>query len=398
MKRYAAVALITLAAAACRSSEPAAKAKSESEPVTASGQVRVDAARQRQAGIVVEEVRQREVAETITAPGQLGVNEERTWRVGAISGGRVVEVLANVGDTVRRGQVLARLYSDDVHEARAAWRRADTELRRAISAEQHAARVRDRAVRLFTLRAASREQVESAEAELQNARSAVSQARTDLEKEREHVVEYLGLELDTPTGAHTPESHYISVRAPASGLVTQREITDGSVVSAGQHAYTITDPSTLWMTAAVNEADFAAVRAGAVARVFVRAWPDEPFKGRVLRVGEQLDATTRTLKVRIALSNADGRLRPEMYATVELARPRSREALYVPAAAIQEVQGSKVVFVERAGTFELRAVNTGHQASGDVEVTAGLRAGERVAVRGAFTIKSQMLAGSMGEE
>lgn len=355
------------------------------------GEVVLDEVRQRNAGIVVEAASSRMLTEAIEATGKLAPDQERTWRVGALSAGRVAEMRVNVGDSVRKGEIIAAIYSHEVHESRAAYRRAETEVQRALAAEQHALRVRDRARRLFDLKAASREQVDAAENEYRNAQAQVASARTDVERTRHHLTEFLDVALEGDDN--------VPVRAPASGLVTDRKVTPGTVVSPGDEIATITDPSSIWMIASVNEADLSHLRAGQPVRVKVRAWPDQPFTGRILRLGEQLDPTTRTLQVRVGLSNPGGRLKPEMYATAEIQSSRGREALLVADTAVQEVSGHKVVFVQTApGRYETRPVETGRNQGGLVEIAAGVKAGEQVVVKGAFALKSQLLASSLAED
>ncbi|HET8548954.1 MAG TPA: efflux RND transporter periplasmic adaptor subunit [Bryobacteraceae bacterium] len=393
MKRAILIAGLALAAAGCGKSPQSTAASPQERPSAAAkpaGEIVLDATRQRNAGIMVEAASTRRMMESVEAAGKLAPDEERTWRVGALTAGRIAGVLVNVGDTVRKNQVIAQIYSHEVHESRAAYRRAATEVERALAAEQHALRVRDRARRLFELKAASREQVETAENEYRSAQAQVASARTNVEAARHHVIEFLDISIDG--------SDNVPVRAPATGLVTDRRVTPGTVVSPGDEIATITDPSSIWMIAAVNEADLSHLRIGQTVRVRVRAWPDQPFLGRVLRLGEQLDPATRTLQVRVGLPNPGGRLKPEMYATARIESTRGRNALVVPDTAVQDVSGHKVVFVQSApGRFQTRAVETGRNVEGAVEISAGLKPGELVVSKGAFALKSQLLASALEE-
>jgi membrane fusion protein, heavy metal efflux system len=384
------IAILGFAVSACSRAPETTAASHAETPAKRAGEVVLDDARRRNAGIATQAVETRALRESIEAPGKLAPDQERTWRVGALTAGRIAEVLVNVGDRVRKGQVIAQVYSHEVHESRAAYRRADTEVQRAVAAEQHAQRVRDRARRLFELKAASREQVESAENEYRAAQAQVESARTNVDTARHHVVEFLDVGIEG--------SDNIPVRAPAAGVVTERKVTQGTVVSPGDEIATITDPSSIWMIAAANEADLSHLRVGQSVRVRVRAWPEEPFRGRILRMGEQMDPATRTLQVRVGLPNPGGRLKPEMYAIAEIESTRGRDALFLPDAAVQDVGGHKVVFVESTpGHFQTRAVETGRNVEGAVEITAGLKRGEQVVVKGAFALKSQLLASSLAE-
>ena len=157
--------------------------------------------------------------------------------VGAITDGRIVKVLANPGDTVKRGTVLARMHSHDIHESRAAYQKAQMELARARTDEAFASRARDRAKRLYELKAGSLEQAEHAEAELKNAQTMVSSARVEVERTRGHLTEFLGISADTPPHAgplpagEDDEAEFIPVIAPAAGTVLSRSVTPGTVVT-----------------------------------------------------------------------------------------------------------------------------------------------------------------------
>jgi membrane fusion protein, heavy metal efflux system len=353
--------------------------------------VELDNAAQRSAGIETYTVQAMSVAEHISAPGQFVVDEDRTWSVGALTEGRVTEVNAKLGDAVRAGQVLATVHSHDVHDSRAEYRKAEEEVKRAQSAEALSTRQRDRAQRLFDLKAVSREQLENAAQELRNAEAATRNAKVMLEKARIHLVDYLDVPIEG-------EQHETPVKAPASAMVIGRKATPGTVIAAGEELFRLTDPRSLWLIAAVNEADLGALRVGQQVRVQVRAYGDRSFNGRILRLGEELDAATRTLQVRVHVPNPGLVLKPGMFASAEIRRESSRSALFAPQAAIQEINGQQCVFVQTADTtFALRPILPGASTDGRVEVTSGLKAGDRVVTKGAFLLKSQLLKGSLAE-
>jgi multidrug efflux pump subunit AcrA (membrane-fusion protein) len=115
-------------------------------------------------------------------------------------------------------------------------------------------------------------------------------------------------------------------------------------------------------------------------------------------VGEALDPTTRTIQARVELPNAAGLLKPEMYGTADIAAGASQPGMFVPQAAVQELNGQPTVFVKKeGGRFEPRRVETGRTLDGRVEIRAGVRAGDVVVTKGSFLLKSQMLKSTMGE-
>ena len=182
-------------------------------------------------------------------------------------------------------------------------------------------------------------------------------------------------------------------------MVIDRKATAGTVVTTGQEFFRIADPRSLWLIAAVNESDLPALRIGQNVRVTVRAYEGRAFNGRILRLGEQLDPETRTLKVRVQVPNPGTLLKPGMFASVDVQRESSRTALFISGAAVQDVNGQSAVFVEtKPGTFAVRPVLLGQTRDGNVEVTSGLQAGDRVVTKGSFILKSQLLKGSLAEE
>ena len=209
-------------------SDAAQKSKEKENTTT----ITLDQAAQQKAHIAVAFVTAKEITESVTAPGQLIVNEDQTWRVGAVVSGKVGDLTARVGDFVRDGQVIGRIHSHDVHEARAAYQQASTELERARAAEAYSRRLRDRAQRLFELRAGSRQEIETAEAELRNAQAAIDKAQSEIAKERAHLMDILHVPVDDRPASQDAEDG-VPIFAPASGTVLHRKATIGSVVNAG---------------------------------------------------------------------------------------------------------------------------------------------------------------------
>jgi cobalt-zinc-cadmium efflux system membrane fusion protein len=403
------VIVISAVFCSCESRTPSASASStvpgdpQSETLqkdtTETGVVVLDQTQQQKGHIAVEPAEAREVSASLTIPGRLTVSEDQTWHIGAIANGRIESISAHVGDFADAGQILGRIHSHEVHEARAGYQQAVAELERARFAEEYAKQRRDRAQHLFELRAGSRQDLETAEADLRNAQAAIRKGQSDLEKERAHM-NIFQVPLEEP-GVGKPghdEGDDIPILAPASGLVFERKATVASVVNSGDELFTISDTSSLWMIAAANESDLSRLRAGQQVRVHVRAFPDQEFSGRILKLGEKLDPDTRTLQIRILVPNPQGRLKPEMYATASLQQSRQHRAVLVPETAVQEVNGVPVVFIRRAqNEFETRTVRTGQQVNGEAEILEGLRAGEAVVVTGSFLIKSQLLKSTIND-
>lgn len=189
------------------SKEPPAPAKTQT-PTTQAGagprEVVLDATALKRADLAHETVRVRSLPQMLRTTGRVALNENQTWRVGAVTEGRITNILVNPGDDVRQGQTLARMHSHDIHESRAQYRKAVAELTRLEAVQTQAQRMRDRVRRLYHLKAASLEQTEMSETELSNAQTAVSNGRVEVERTKRHLTEFLQIPADTRD--HAPEA------------------------------------------------------------------------------------------------------------------------------------------------------------------------------------------------
>lgn len=229
-----------------------------------------------------------------------------------------------------------------------------------------------------------------------------------MRKERVHLTDILHVSLDDgsqsgngnlASSQHDDTEDDIPVLAPASAIVFERKVTVGSVVTAGDVLFSLTDNRSLWMIAAANESDLSLLRPGQTVQIRVRAYPDEAFRGRILKLGKELDPTTRTLEVRILVPNPKSVLKPNMYASATMERPGRRRAIFLPEAAIQHINGVTAVFVRRADKrFEPRTVKTGPHVNEETEIVEGLQAGDAVVVKGSFMLKSQLLKSTIQED
>jgi cobalt-zinc-cadmium efflux system membrane fusion protein len=142
----------------------------------------------------------------------------------------------------------------------------------------------------------------------------------------------------------------------------------------------------------VNEADLSLIRRGQPVRIAVRAYPEKTFPGRVFQLGERLDPQTRSLQVRVLVSNLNGLLKPDMFATADFTPQSQRTVVHVPESAIQELKGKSVVFVRTgAGSFAPKEVKAGARVDRQIEILSGIEPGMPVVINGALLLKSQLL-------
>lgn len=356
----------------------------------------LDAQAQQHAGILLDSVREVSHAEQISAPGVLAVDDTRTARIGSLQEGLVLETRALVGDRVRSGQLLATMHGHAVHDAWAGYRKAVADRRRLQKALAYASDALGRAERLYAGKAISLQERQRAELEQVSAAEQVDMAEAEVHRSIEEL-SHIGIRIDdTKDGTASESTEQIPVRSPLTGTVLDRLVTPGTTVTPGTAMFVVSDLSTLWAIAELDELHLSRVQVGRPIEVRVAAYPDVVFPGKVAFVADRVNPKTRRITVRATVPNADGRLKPEMYATVALGESAARTVAVVPAASVQNVDNTSVVFVaEDNGRFRARPVTTGAATAEGIEVTAGLRAGERIVTRGAFVLKSELLKASM---
>jgi cobalt-zinc-cadmium efflux system membrane fusion protein len=371
--------MIVVAAAACGGAKtPAGDSVGEAGHDSARADiVRLDTAALRLGGIVVGDA---EPVTTIALPvtGTITFDANRVTHIGSRTDGRVVALNVDLGRRVQRGDILVELESADVGQIRAEEQRAEALLR--IATENY-----NRERRLEQQGISSRKELLDAEADVRRAEAELRSARDRLSV----------LGAGHGTGGH------FDVPAPISGSIVERRVSLGQMASASDTLLTIADLSRVWIELDIFERDLARVRVGQPVSVTTDAFPKRVFPGRIVYLGEVLDPTKRTVRARVEIPNADGALRPGMFARASIrVGGEGVIAASVPQAAVQEIDGKRVVFVPGAKPGEFRAVpvEVGETIDDDrIVILSGLSAGARVVVAGAFALRSELAKGEIGE-
>jgi cobalt-zinc-cadmium efflux system membrane fusion protein len=190
---------------------------------------------------------------------------------------------------------------------------------------------------------------------------------------------------------------FVPIAAPFDGRVIARNLTKGEVVETTEKLFVVADLSEVWVLANIPEKDipyFYQDRAmeGKSTEVRVSAYPSQVFHGVITYVGDVLNPATRTMQLRLELTNAERKLKPEMFATVRVYSEAEHNVLVVPDASVQRDRERQFVFVQTApSTFETRDVKLGESNGALVKVLDGLKEGQSVVVKGAFILKSELL-------
>jgi membrane fusion protein, heavy metal efflux system len=298
------------------------------------------------------------------APSQLVVNGSvfpdisRTVPVISLASGRVVDIRARLGDTVKKGQVLLRVRSDDIAGGFDAYRKA-------VSDELLARKQLDRTKLLYEHGAMATQDVEVAQ-------DNEDDAKTTLDTATEHL-RLLGSDPDQPAGI-------VDILAPVSGVITDQEVTDAASVQAYStpNPFTISDLTTVWIVCDVYENDIPSVHMGESADVRLAAYPNQVFKGTISNIGSILDPNIRSAKVRIEIRNP-GTMRPGMFATATFYSIQKQMFTSVPASAVVHLHDRDWVFIPAQGKFKRIEVVSGEQLPNQMqEILSGLQPGQQV--------------------
>ncbi len=310
----------------------------------------------------VEALYEHPLADTVIVNGQIQPKPLTLAHVSVRVSGTIQSVHAVIGDHVTKGQVLATLYSPEFLAA---------------EGDYHLAHAR-------------------ASAASGDASAFESVARSARQR-----LELLGAgpeDLERLDRAHD-EIPFLPLRSPISGVVTEVEAGAGRQVQAGTDLFGVVDLGVVWAVVDAYERDLGRLRVGQAASIRATAFPDLMFRGRVVSLEGSIKQETRTLDVRLEVGNARLKLRPGMFVSARIATGATRGALVVDEAAIQSQGDSRLVYVALTdSTFVARAVEVASLGGNRAEILRGVRAGDRIATRGGFLLKSQASKSQLGEE
>ena len=394
------------------------------------------------AKIEIEGVTQRPAVALLKVTGTVETNPQQTQQVTPLVSGRVERVNVALGDRVGAGAVLAVISSPEIAEMHGKLREAMTRL---DSAEKSLARVQraenrsavlqakakldeaeatlKRTKRLIELGAGAGKDLITAETAYKQAKAEyefqsniqinreVQEAQAEVNTSRAEVMHLqqslraLGItETEGAKEQHKENISLVVVRAPASGIVTERMVNPGAGIEAGKTLFTISNIATVWVIANVPEAQLGGIHEGTPAEIRSSVIGSNTINGRVAYIDPQLSEETRTGRVRIEVPNPGERFKTGMFVEVGFQAATnaiSGEELVVPSEAVQRIGERTIVFVPRdkeAGAFEVRDVELGGEVSGYHRVLKGLKLGEKVVTKGSFTLKTQLQKGELGEE
>ncbi len=370
MKKAIFILLTAAVLAGCNKEDSKAVAAPSADPAL------VMPARELLAQLKLAAVSKQPVAETLRVAGRIDFDEQRLARIGATITGRVTDIDAVLGQAVKKGDVLARLNSSELSSQQLAYlkARAELELNR---------RNAERAKALFDADVIAAAELQRRQSEYQ-----ISVAETRAAADQ---LQLLGV---TPAaierlGKHGAVNSLTPVVATLNGVVVERKLAQGQVVQPADSLFVVADLANLWAVAQVPEQQVSQVKTGQSVSIEVPALGNEKLLGKLIYVGQTIDPDTRTVLVRTALDNRDGRLKPAMLASM-LIEAKPVERLVVPASAVVRENDQDHLFVaEGEGTFRLLKVKLGVEQGGQRVVLSGLKGSETVVVEGAFHLNNE---------
>ncbi|MGH8330341.1 MAG: efflux RND transporter periplasmic adaptor subunit [Pseudomonas sp.] len=320
------------------------------------------------AGIQLAEARAQTISLGLPFPGEVRFDEDRTAHVVPRVPGVVESVSVNLGQSVKKGQLLAVIASQQISDQRSEQAAAQRRLTLARTTY-------DREKKLWQDKI-------SAEQDFLQARQALEEAEISLTNARQKISVLSGSVV--ATGGNRYE-----LRAPFDGVVVEKHLTPGEVVDEATAAFTLSDLSRVWVTFGVSPKDLNKVKVGKAVTVSAPELNAE-VAGTVAYVGSLLGEQTRTATVRVTLENPQGSWRPGLFVTALVATDSRQAKVAVPETAIQTVEDKPTVFVRTDDGFKAQPVELGSRAAGLVEVTQGLEPGMQVAAAGSFVLKSEL--------
>ncbi|WP_255233365.1 efflux RND transporter periplasmic adaptor subunit [Aliifodinibius salipaludis] len=333
-------------------------------------------------GIKVETLSEGSASSTISRPASVGYDLDQIAKVGPRIEAKVVEVIKDLGERVKKDEPIALMSSVGLGKAKAEYIR----LRARLKAEE--ARYK-REQSLYDQEISSQAELLDAEANYQEAKAELNSAAEAL---RLYGLSRKDIE-NIQAGSDEPLSHFY-LTSPLDGVIQERDISPGQTISPSETPIRVANLSKMWVMIDAYEQDIRYLDKGQNVSLSVRSIPGETFEGKTDWVSYSLEKQTRTMPVRAVVENPNRKLRAGMFGTARISTGKERNVAMIPIDAVQTIEGEQVVFVpgNENGSYKPVEVMLGSENEGYVEIASGLKPGQQAVIAGAFDLKSALTA------
>lgn len=326
-----------------------------------------------------EKVRVESIELTKQLPARIIADPNKKALISTFIEASINDIEANIGDTIRKGEMLACVTSPQIGLLRAEFDKAKAKLK---IAEDHF----DRAEKLYKEDVISRKKYLAVQLEKDEALVDYNYAHKKLLA--------IGLKeselQEAPVGHSSAVGSTIHLYAPLSGIVTKREASLGQKVSSSDMLFEITDLSNVWVEADLFVSDLNIVDSKQKVFASVNAYPERVFEGKVVNIGNTVNDKTKTVKIHVEIENEDLALKPGMFANLSITIGNKENTIVVSKNAVLDDEGQKIVFVMEGKDYHKHVVTTGIENHDKIEIISGLKENDLVVVEGNFQLKSKL--------
>jgi cobalt-zinc-cadmium efflux system membrane fusion protein len=340
----------------------------------------------KQWGIQYTEAGERDYIETVVLTGVVKEDKKTTFIINTLVPGIVTDIEKDIGDPVKKGDILCILNSTELLELKTRYIKAFQEYR--LSKENY-----ERAKSLFKIKAIEKKQLISRETDYKTAMAEYFSLEAELDTlcfDKQKLQSVKAAVKNDETGTiRSFLSPYYDILSPGAGKVMVRNLSLGERVETTTAIFEISDTRKMWVMLDALEKDLPYIGKNKIVQIETDVYPGEYFEGKVLTLMERIDPELRTLKVRVEVDNPDGRLKPEMYVRGRMDKLIKKKLPAVLVDALVKLSGVDGVFVIEEGEFLFKAVQVVETDSAGFAFLKGIKPGDMVITKGAFYLKAE---------
>lgn len=368
----------------------------ESEQHSEHSIIRISHENQISWGIEIDSIDTQNISSRISLPGVVTLNENRTAYITSFVNGQITQISVDLGDGVRKGQILLIVNSPEFAQAQAEFLQTRAKYNLGKKEYERAARLRnEKAIeeKEYLRREAEHEKLTMEYAVMGSKLHSFGITHDQIEK----MIEKCSVLEQEEFKCELADPH-LSILSPISGTVISRNAIIGDFIEPGKRLFTISNLEMLWAHLDAYERDIPFINRESVIDIRSPLYKNRTFNGKISYISDVIDEKLRTVKVRVEVENKDHLLKPNMYIQGLIENEsQEQEIIAIPEEAVQIIDGQKIVFIpEGDETFKINPVQTGNKIEDKIIITAGLKKGDNIVVKGAFTLKTEFSKSTYG--